>query len=50
MHESDEKCVQFPLKNLRGRDYMADLEVNGSIILKRILMKQDRTVGREFLK
>jgi hypothetical protein len=34
MHVGDEKCVQnFGQKNLKGRDNLKDLEVDGKIIL-----------------
>jgi hypothetical protein len=36
MHE---KCIQFHSENLKGRDYLDDLNVDGKKILKRILNK-----------
>jgi hypothetical protein len=32
-------------KTLRGRDHLEDLDVNGSIILRRILRKLDGSMG-----
>jgi hypothetical protein len=38
MHGGDEKCIQNILsKNLKGRDYMEDLSIDGKIILAWIL-------------
>jgi len=40
MHGRDEKCIRnFGQKNLKGRDNMEDLGVDGKIILQWILGK-----------
>jgi len=39
-HWRDEKCIQnFGQKNLKGRDYLQDLVIDGRIILEEILGK-----------
>jgi hypothetical protein len=39
-HGRDEKCIQnFGRKNLKGREYLEDLDVNGKVILELILGK-----------
>jgi hypothetical protein len=39
MHGRDEKCIQFFFENLKERDHLGDLGVDGKIILEWILGK-----------
>jgi hypothetical protein len=38
-YDGEEKCIQFWWGNLKGRDHLENLGVNGRMILKRILKK-----------
>jgi hypothetical protein len=44
VYEEDEECIKWYVENLKGRDHLEDLSVDGNIILKLILKKQDLRV------
>jgi hypothetical protein len=39
MHGRDEKSIKFWSKNMKGRDHLEGLVIDGRIILERILEK-----------
>jgi hypothetical protein len=40
-HGSDEKCIKILVENLKGRDYLKDLNIDGRIVLECILGRMD---------
>jgi hypothetical protein len=49
MHGTDEKCIKILVKNLKGKDHLQDLGVDGRIILK-LIFKEDGKVWTGFIK
>jgi hypothetical protein len=48
-HGRDENHTHFSRENLKGRDQLKELRVDGWIILKRILRKQGVRLWTEFM-
>jgi hypothetical protein len=48
MHGKDEKCIQVVVRKPKVINYIGDLGIDGNIIIKRILKKQDVKMWNRF--